>query len=208
MKKFILWLEGKRNIIRLISCISFVLIFIFFFRNNYLMFVFSIFLYTFSVVLVVDFGTKNIIDRIILFGMTILSLLCCAGLITEISEFLFHNVNINIYFGITSFFVFGYIYNIVCRERHINNDKQTSIIIAVLSDVTIELDKAIVQSAILIGYLCNIIQIGLLILNVFDNQYNLGIQQYPISEAVVTSLAIEKLIKIHYDKLGIPWIDN
>ena len=172
------------------------------------MFVFSIFLYTFSVVLVVDFGTKNIIDRIILFGMTILSLLCCAGLITEISEFLFHNVNINIYFGITSFFVFGYIYNIVCRERHINNDKQTSIIIAVLSDVTIELDKAIVQSAILIGYLCNIIQIGLLILNVFDNQYNLGIQQYPISEAVVTSLAIEKLIKIHYDKLGIPWIDN
>lgn len=155
--------------------------------------------------LVVYFGIENIIDRILIFSMTVSSLLCCAGIITGISELLLHNININIYFGITSFFVFGYLYNIVYREEYERNVERLGIFIPILlvkDESTKSFEKELVRSTIYVGYLCNVIRIVLLILDVFDKQYSLGIQQYPISEAVVTSLAVEKLIKSHYNKLG------
>ena len=42
----------------------------------------------------------------------------------------------------------------------------------------------------------------MIVVVVFDSLYNFGVQEYPILEAILTSLAVEKLLKLKFNKLG------
>lgn len=61
------------------------------------------------------------------------------------------------------------------------------------------------QSSVYVSNACNFFRIELLIIFVFDDQYKFldtNLRDLPITEAILTSLAFEKLIKISYKKLG------
>lgn len=163
-----------------------------------------IILYYVSIIPMSCIEIENFIDRILYFIMVVFSLLTCSCIIITIVEFIFHNTYINVYFGITAFFVFGYLYEIMFREEY--NCEYTMILSIPVPKTQFmkDLQKAWAQSSALIGYFCNVLRILLLILAVFEKQYNWGLLEYPISEAVVTSLAFEKVIKVHYKKLGTP----
>jgi len=147
---------------------------------------------------------ENFIDRILYFIMVVVSLLTCSCIIIGIVDILFNNTYINVYFGITAFFVFGYLYDVLFREEYKREHMMIWFIPIPKNQEIRNHEKAFATSAVSVGYFCNILRILLLVLDVFDKQYLLGLLEYPISEAVVTSLAFEKVIKIHYKQLGAP----
>lgn len=56
-----------------------------------------------------------------------------------------------------------------------------------------------------IGKVCTVLNLSLLIFSMFNTEYKyLNAEQtvFPISQAILTSLAIEKLIHLFYSKLG------
>lgn len=140
-------------------------------------------------VAVVDIETP--VDFVTHFLLTINSLLILSAVFAGLINLLFGNEYISIYFGISSFFIFSYLYEKLFKSIGSHNTR--SFICSYLDHKGVT--EAWGRSAAVIGYLCNIARIILLILDVFDKQYNLGLRSWPLSEAIVTSLAFEKVIK-------------
>ena len=161
-------------------------------------------LYYISTIPIIFIGVENFIDRILCFIMIIFGLLIISSLIVGIVDIVFNNTYIDVYFGITAFFVFGYLYNIIFKEEYKSDYFRIGSISLPKLQVVQDFYRVFAKSAGLIGYFCNIFRILLLVLSIFEKQFHWGLLEYPISEAVVTSLAFEKLIKIHYKQLGTP----
>lgn len=130
-------------------------------------------------------GIESTFDRILQFIIIICSLLCSAGMFSEIIFSLFKNKYITQYFFISTFFIFSYLYEINFNNTSSHSEDYNQYI------------RIWRHSASIIGYTCNIIRIILLIFDVFNKQYNLwsGLSNLPISEAILTALAFEKIIK-------------
>ena len=138
--------------------------------------------YYISIIPIAIIGVETLFDNILYFFMTLYSLFILSGVFATIINSLFNNEYITIYFWISSFFIFSYVYEISFTH-------------SIYGLLLKKENEALIKSSALIGYMCNIVRIIILILAVFDTQYNLGLKNYPISEAIVTSLAFEKIIK-------------
>jgi hypothetical protein len=161
-------------------------------------------LYALSLILLVIIGIRNLFDRILHIIMTIISLLICSGVITEIVHLIFKSIYISVYFGVTSFFVFSYLYDIFFRKYSEQTHVYIGFIPIEMDSTTRTLLRTIAQSSVYVSSACNVMRIALLIIFVFNSQYSFiveNLRNLPISEAIVTSLAFEKLIKGRYSKL-------
>ena len=151
--------------------------------------------------------TYNRFDYILFFLM-VLSLLFGAGVVMDITNAIFHNTNVSIYLGITSFFTFSYLYDIYFRE--IAKSDYNYGLLSPITDLFKGFYAMSAQAAVSISKTCNIIQLVLLVFTMFSTQTDLlseNIKNLPfadaiVTQAIVTSLAIEKLIQSFYSKLG------
>lgn len=164
-------------------------------------------LYIFAFTPIMTFNTYNQFDYILYFILVLLSLLSVAAVVTDITNAIFHNNNVNIYFGITSFFTFSYLYDILFREIAKPNS-----FIALLPETNLLKGFYAMSARATVGIskTCNIFRLILLVFSMFStrtdilSEYikNLPIADVIVTDAIVTSLAIEKLIKSFYSKLG------
>lgn len=161
-------------------------------------------LYPLSLAPIIDTEANNKFDYLLYFILMIMSLSVVAVLVTAIPNMIFHNTDVNIYFGITSFFTFSYLYDIYFREMA-NQHK----ISWLKTDLLKGLYVMSARVSVGIGKTCNIFRLVLLVLSVFthanvlrENIENLPFANIMVSDAIVTSLAVEKLIKSFYNKLG------
>lgn len=143
-------------------------------------------LFIISIYPMVIISEETLLDYIVHFLIGIYSLIMSSYMFSGIINFLFKNEYITIYFAISSFFIFSYLYERSFSKINNSLYKQQT--------------KAWQNSAAFVGYMCNIIRIIILVLTIFDTQYNLGLKNYPISEAIITSLAFEKIIKNQKNK--------
>lgn len=160
-------------------------------------------LYSLSFTPLMTLTSNNRWDRVLYSMLVLLSLLICAGSVVEITNAVFHNTNINVYLGITAFFTFSYLYDMYFRETA--KPSNITLPFLLLADIFQRFYAMSAQAAVGISKTCSIIRLVLLILSMFDGEYNLlneSIRNMPITEAIVTSLAVEKVIKSFYGKLG------
>lgn len=141
------------------------------------------------------------IDKILIFDFITSILFFGASVVSSIAELLFNNIKINIYFGVITFFVTGYLLDIFYRKEYDSAYLRNSFSDEKDLDIH-DGDKAVLDSIVFVSFLCNILQILLIVVVVFDSLYNFGVQEYPILEAILTSLAVEKLLKLKFNKLG------
>lgn len=157
---------------------------------NYISLILHIFVYLFCIPIAI-IGIDNIFDRILNFMFVVSSLLIASIVFSEIINIIFKNEYIFQYFVITMFFVFSYLY-----EIQFNNIDNFSFLF--YTEGFKQYSKVWGYSSSIIGYTCNIVRIILLIFSIFDKQYNLcpALSNLPISEAILTALAFEKIMKI------------
>lgn len=162
-----------------------------------LLFALSYFLLILSIIPTAIIEIENSFDKLLQFLLTIYSLLYVSGGIAFIIHSIFKNEQITIYFWVSSFFIFSYLYELVFKNSVTNEPNSKTNFNNIFF---YNLEKVWGKSAGIIGYTCNIIRIVLLVLDVFNKQYDFGLDKWLLTEAIVTSLAFEKIIKTHSKK--------
>lgn len=135
-----------------------------------------------------DKRTKRglLIDKVIVGGELLIMLIYAANFVFDVAFLIFKDEFIGYYFATTSFFCMGYIAEILLKKETIGNMAM------------------FINMAVYIQVLCNVLRIGLLVAAAMSKKYEalIILQNIPLTESIVTSLAVEKLIKMFYKDLG------
>ena len=162
-----------------------------------LIFVLSYILLIICLIPMAIINIENSFDRFLQFLLTLYSLLYASGAIALIVHFISTNDSITIYFWVSTFFILSYLYEILFKKGVTNISKYNRIY---NNPLFVKFLKAWGNSAGIIAYTCNIARIVLAILDAFNKQYKFGFENWLLVEAIVTSLAFEKIIKMHIKK--------